>query len=78
MGRTKRDTLKRQAAQIYLGLERVLENTNNLKTTFDEHHPELGAALEVIMVGCFESQELLSRFWTEAWGQENPRWESWI
>jgi len=78
MARTKRDSLKRKAAQIYFELDRAMADALELKVTFDEHHPELGSVLEVVAAVCLQNQELLARFWTEAWGQEAPRWESWI
>ena len=78
MPKTNRDILKREAAQIYLGLERVMETTVNLKRIFDPVHPELAVALEAVLQGCFTCQDIVKRFWAEAWGQDDPRWESWI
>jgi len=78
MARTKRDALKRKAAQIYFELDRAMADALELKVTFDEHHPELGAVLEVVAAVCLQNQELLGKFWTEAWGQDAPRWQSWI
>jgi len=78
MARTKRDALKRKAAQIYFELDRAMADALELKVTFDEHHPELGAVLEVVMQACLQSQDILAKFWAAAWGQEDPRWQSWI
>jgi len=78
MTRTKRDGLKRKAAQIYFELDRAMFGALELKAIFDEHHPELGSVLEVVAAVCLQNQELLCKFWAEAWGQEAPRWESWI
>jgi len=78
MSRTKRDALKRKAAQVYFELERAMVDAMELKAAFDVYHPELGAVLEVMMGGCLQCQGILAKFWTEAWGQEEIRWESWI
>jgi len=78
MPKTHRDYLKRQIAQIYLGLERAMTSTLELKGVFEEDHPELAVALEVVLQASLASQEILRKFWAEAWGQEDPRWESWI
>lgn len=77
MPKAKRDTLKRKAAQIYMGLERAMVATLELKEIFDPVHPELSVALDAVLAGCSMNQELLTKFWTEAWGQEVIRWESW-
>jgi len=78
MARRKRDNLKRKVAQIYFELDRAMQDALELKAIFDEHHPELGDVLEVVAAVCLQDQELLAKFWTEAWGQEEIRWESWI
>ena len=78
MPKTHRDVLKREAAQIYLGLDRVMQTTIGLKAIFDPVHPELSVALDAVLEGCLMSQELVKKFWREAWGQETIRWESWI
>ena len=78
MPKTKHDRLKWNAAQIYLGLERVMADTLELKGQFDPFHPELAAALGLILDASLASQELLRKFWAKAWGQESPRWKSWI
>ena len=78
MPRTKHDTLKRQAAQIYLGFDRLIAETLELKLIFEEFHPELAAALDVVLEACLAGQTMMTRFWKEAWGQDKPRWKSWI
>jgi hypothetical protein len=78
MPKSKHDLLKRQAAQIYFDLEKAMRDTVELKAIFDPVHPELSAALDVVLQASLASQELLTKFWTEAWGQEVIRWESWI
>ena len=78
MPKNHRDRLKRQAAQIYMGLERVMEATIELKAEFDPYHPELSVALDAVLAGCLMNQEILTKFWTQAWGQEVIRWESWV
>uniref|UniRef100_A0A6M3Y1V8 Uncharacterized protein n=1 Tax=viral metagenome TaxID=1070528 RepID=A0A6M3Y1V8_9ZZZZ len=78
MARRNRDNLKRKCAQVYFELDRAMADALELKVLFDEHHPELGAVLEVVAAVCLQNQALLTRFWTEAWGQETIRWESWI
>jgi len=78
MPKTNRDYLKRQTAQIYLGLERAMTSTLSLKEIFHADHPDLALALEVVLQASLASQEILRKFWAEAWGQEDPRWESWV
>jgi len=78
MPKNTRDRLKRQAAQLYMGLERVMEATIELKAEFDPYHPELSVALDAVLTGCQMNQEILTKFWTQAWGQETIRWESWV
>jgi hypothetical protein len=78
MARKSRDNYKRKLAQCYFELDRAMQDALELKVLFDEHHPELGAVLEVAAAGCLQIQELLAKFWTEAWGQEEIRWESWV
>lgn len=78
MPKPKHDRLKRSVAQVYLAFDRQIAQTMELKIEFEEYHPELAAALETVMEACVASQEMLRRFWFEAWGQEKPRWKSWI
>ncbi|MBU1621899.1 MAG: hypothetical protein KJ604_20780 [Gammaproteobacteria bacterium] len=78
MPKTRRDYLKREVAQAYLGLERVMECVHVIEEIFHEPHPDLAIALEVVLQASLASQEILRKFWCAAWGQEDPRWESWI
>jgi len=78
MARAKRDTLKRSAAQIYLRFDTQIAETLELKLTFEEYHPELAAALDVVLEACMAGQAVMTKFWQEAWGQDKPRWKSWI
>jgi len=78
MPKSSRDYLKRQTAQIYLGMDRTMTSTLELKTIFEPDHPDLAIGLDVVLQACLACQEILRKFWSEAWGQEDPRWESWI
>ena len=78
MPRNTRDTLKREVAQAYYHHERAMEVIVGLKAIFDPVHPELSVALDVVLQASLASQAMLTQFWTEAWGQETIRWESWI
>jgi len=78
MPKTNRDVLKREVAQAYFHYERAMEVLVALKAIFEPVHPDLSAALDVVLQASLASQALLTAFWTEAWGQETIRWESWI
>ena len=78
MPKSKHDYLKRQAAQIYLNLAHVIAQTHNLHEIFYAQHADLAEALEIVALSCAMSQDLVQKFWQKAWGQEQPRWESWV
>ena len=78
MPRNTRDTLKREVAQAYYHHERAMEVIVGLKAIFEPVHPELCTALDVLLESGLASQGVLAKFWTEAWGQEVIRWESWL
>jgi len=78
MAKSKRDILKREVAQAWYHHQRSMEVLLGLKAIFDPVHPELSVALDLAMEADLACQGLLEKFWTEAWGQETIRWESWI
>jgi hypothetical protein len=78
MPKTNRDVLKRAVAQAYFHYERAMEIIVELKRIFEPVHPELAEALTVTLTASLACQEMLTKFWTEAWVQETIRWESWI
>lgn len=69
MAQTKRDRLKRQLAQAHNDLDRAMANLLAVKAVFDEHHPELGAHLEMLAAGCLMIQQQIIEFWAHSWGK---------
>jgi len=78
MPKTKHDMLKRKLAQVYLGLDREMLGLVELHEIFEPDHPELATALLCSIESLDMVQVLLTRFWREAWGTADPRWETWV
>jgi len=74
-GRTKRDTLKRNATQAYNHLDSALEDLLNLKNIFQAQHPDLAAGLDLSMQMILHSQELIEVFAQLAWGLKKENFE---
>ncbi len=70
MPKTKRDYLKRWAAQAHHHMEECYGPLANLQVTFNEQHPELSEGLVISAQFVQHAQDMLEEFAKYAWDMD--------
>lgn len=76
MSKTKRDLLKRKAAQIHKDLNDAILRYAELEVLFREHHPHLANGLVAGAQMANESDKILLLFIEAAWSMDESALES--
>lgn len=76
MPKRKRDTLKRQAAQIFLSMQSTMEYIAILYEVFEKTHPKKAEMLKMMCQVEMMNQDAFEKFCIECWALTREKMEA--